>query len=114
MKIILHILFIVFIFNAFCSCNIISALTMSREEKTTVAEWKNDKYSVNIQRRQGWSGPHYYYCKVKVKKLGELFYKKLISISFSRELYCTCIIRHPLDKDTLIIDFCNKLIKKNN
>lgn len=92
----------------FNRCMYVSVLIMGMEQKTTTDKWKSGKYKTRIQRRIGWAGPHYYHCRVKAKTLGGLFYRKIISETFSREHYITCIIKYPFRKDTIAVDICKK------
>lgn len=94
------------------SCNQISAYIMAKPEKTTIAIWKEDNYKVQIERAIGWSGPHYYQCNVKTKKLGGLYWKTIINKSFSREQYDSCVLLLPYRTDQLKIDVCTKKTEK--
>lgn len=109
---ILKYMFVLISLATFSGCRLVGALVMSREEKTTVAIWKDDNYKVRIQKRRGWAGPHYYHCKVKERKLGGLYYQTVVRETFSREKYSTCIINYPIRLDTLSIDICNKRTTK--
>ena len=101
--------------TALQSCNLPVYIAFSHTNKKTVNNWKDKKYKVRIQDRQGWSGPHYYHCRVKEKKLGGLYYKKIISETFSREEYSNCKADFLIRKDTMTVDFCNKIAcKKGN
>lgn len=104
-------LIVVFIFGLitmFNRCIYIGALIMSKEEKTTIDEWKSGNYKTRIQRRRGWAGPHYYHCRIKEKKIGGLYYQKIVTKSFSRESYAGCVLKFPFQKDTIRVDVCKK------
>ncbi len=104
----LIIVFFLGIGTLFNSCSYVIVFLMVKGEKTTVDEWKTGKYKTRIQRRVGWSGPHYYHCRVKVKKLGGLYYRTVFTKSFSREKYAICLIKYPFRKDTIAVDVCKK------
>lgn len=96
---------LIIVFN---HCMYVGALVMSIDQKTKIDEWKSKKYKTRIQRRLGWAGPPYYQCRVKIKKLGGIYYKTIIKKTFSREKYVTCIIKYPFRKDTIAVDICKK------
>lgn len=99
-------------FTTLNSCNLIAVCIMAKQEKTTVVTWKDKNYKVRIQRAIGWSGPHYYQCRVKTKKMGGLYWKTIIRESFSREQYDSCVIILPSRTDNLKIDVCTKKMEK--
>jgi len=108
MRLLIKFLFLLITLTSFGACRVVGALAMAREEKTTVDTWETDNFKVRIQKRQGWAGPYYYHCRVKEKKTSGLYYKTIVSATFSRETYSTCIINYPLHQDTLSVDICNK------
>lgn len=103
------IIFLLGILTAFNSCLYVGALIMSIDQKTTVGEWKSEKYKTHIQKRLGWAGPPYYRCRVKIKTLGGIYYRTIIKETFSREAFVTCIIKYPFRKDTIAVDVCKKV-----
>lgn len=91
------------------SCLYVSAWIMARDERTTIDTFKSGKYKARIQRRIGWAGPGYFHCRIKEKKLGGLYYHKIVSETFSWKDYKNCVIRYPVHrKDTLVINVCQK------
>ncbi len=108
MRILVKVAFLLIAITVFNSCRYVVAFAMAKEEKTTIIKWKDDKYKVRIQVRRGWSGPHYYHCRIMEKKLGGLFYSTIISETFSRETYGGCVINYPIHSDTISVDICNK------
>lgn len=89
------------------SCVYVGALIMSVEEKKTVNKWKSGNYKTCIQRRSGWAGPYCYYCKVKEKKPGGLYYRKIVNEQL-RAYRSACTVAFPVHerKDTIVVDLC--------
>ncbi len=110
MRLLIKFLFFAIILTGQTGCIFVGALAMTKEEKTTVDAWEDTNFKIRIQRRRGWSGPHYYHCRIRSKKLGGLYYKTIVSETFSREMYSTCLISFPLRRDTLELDICSKRI----
>ncbi len=102
------IIFFLAILTSFNSCLYVSVLIMAREQKTTFGKWESGKYKTRIQRRIGWAGSHYYHCRVKVKRLGGLYYRTVVAKTFSREKYAACLIKYPFQKDTIAVNVCQK------
>lgn len=91
----------------FSRCMYVGAFIMSREEKRTIAKWKSGNYKTRIQRRAGWAGPYCYYCRIKEKKLGGLYYRKIVNEQISA-YRSTCCVAFPLygKRDSIIINLC--------
>ncbi len=102
------IIFFLAILTSFNSCLYVSVLIMAREQKTTFGKWESGKYKTRIQRRIGWAGSHYYHCRVKVKRLGGLYYRTVVAKTFSREKYAACLIKYPFHNDTIAVDVCRR------
>jgi hypothetical protein len=94
----------------FCnSCIYVGALLMSVETKETTDKWRSGKYKTRIQRRAGWAGPYCYYCRVKEKKLGGLYYRKIVNEQIVNGYRMNCILKFTVHKtDTIAVNLCIK------
>ena len=91
-------------------CYHVAGLIMSMPEKGKTNKWKTEKYKVSTQSRQDWSGPKYYRVKVKKKKLGGVFYSKLVSQNIWGYDYQQCVFSLPTRKDSVRVDVCHKKV----
>ncbi len=105
-KIIISCFFAVLFFSR---CIYVGALMMSVETRTTTGKWKTGNYKTRIQKRAGWAGPYCYYCRVKEKRLGGLYYRKIVNDPFSKGVYSGCTIKFSLHKtDTIAVNVCQQ------
>jgi hypothetical protein len=98
-----------FVMLFFSRCMYVGAFIMSMEEKRTIAKWKSGNYKTRIQRRAGWAGPYCYYCRIKEKKLGGLYYRTIVNEQIVKGYRMNCIIEFAVHKtDSIAVDICNE------
>ena len=89
----------------FSRCLYVGALLMSVETRKTIDKWKSGKYKTRIQERAGWVGPYCYYCRVKEKRLGGLYYRKIVNRQTSDGYYAGYDVKFLTNKgDTIVVN----------